>query len=163
MHFLLINPRLSYSFFKSLIKLIYIHIICMYFPFGIGAIPCRMEKLECRTFSTQAKSIGTVATIIGALVATLYLGPPILSRPLHSALTHQSTNWVLGGSILGIDCLVASLFIIAQVQNRSNFEKKKNQGSLFTRLYLYRCNKESNVFSMIENFRHLFLKDIQWS
>lgn len=122
----------------------------MYFPFGIGAIPCRMEKLECRSLSTQAKSIGTVATIVGALVATLYLGPPILSRPLHSALTHQTTNWVLGGSILGIDCLVASLFIIAQVQKIEAISRRKIIRDLF-------------LFSMIENFRHLFLKDIQWS
>lgn len=82
------------------------------------AVIFRMEKLNCRSLSTQAKSIGTVATIIGALVATLYLGPPILSRPLHSAPTlqplTQSKNWILGGSLLGIDCLVASLFIIAQ-------------------------------------------------
>ncbi|KAL3511254.1 hypothetical protein ACH5RR_030655 [Cinchona calisaya] len=97
----------------------------------------RMEIVDRRSFSTLAKSIGTIVAIIGALVATLYQGPPLLSIPSHSNLTlhplTQSSSWLLGGLLLGIDCVISSLFIIAQA-----FVLKKYPVELII-MFVYSC------------------------
>nr|XP_023924187.1 WAT1-related protein At3g28050-like [Quercus suber]POE96002.1 wat1-related protein [Quercus suber] len=67
------------------------------------AVICRFEKLDLRLRGSQARSIGTIVSITGALVVTLYKGIPIsiaslpekvvsgeLLSPIHS-------NWILGG------------------------------------------------------------------
>lgn len=79
-----------------------------------------MEKLHWGRLSTVAKAIGTVVTITGALIATLYFGPVLLKGSLHSTLSFhpltRSSNWVLGGFIFVIDSLVASIFMVSQVK-----------------------------------------------
>ncbi|KAA8519152.1 hypothetical protein F0562_013374 [Nyssa sinensis] len=42
----------------------------------ILAIIFRMEKVDCRSSSTLAKFMGTVVSITGAFIVTLYKGPP---------------------------------------------------------------------------------------
>ncbi|CDP00195.1 unnamed protein product [Coffea canephora] len=83
------------------------------------AVIFRMEKVDCRTSSTIAKSIGTIVSIAGAFILTLYKGLQILmasSSPIthYDLLNQQQSNWVLGGLFLAIDCLAASMFIIVQ-------------------------------------------------
>ncbi|KAL0336180.1 UNVERIFIED_CONTAM: WAT1-related protein [Sesamum radiatum] len=82
------------------------------------AVIFRLEKFNCRSKTTLAKSIGTVVSIIGAVIATLYQGPSILGPSSHSNATfHAITSspaWILGGFLLVIDSLVSSFFIIAQ-------------------------------------------------
>ncbi|XP_071928852.1 WAT1-related protein At3g28050-like isoform X2 [Coffea arabica] len=83
------------------------------------AVIFRMEKVDCRTSSTIAKSIGTIVSIAGAFILTLYKGLQILmasSSPIthYDLLYQQQSNWVLGGLFLAIDCLAASMFIIVQ-------------------------------------------------
>ncbi|KAI7746996.1 hypothetical protein M8C21_011751 [Ambrosia artemisiifolia] len=84
----------------------------------ILAIICRMEIIQFGSSATQAKFIGTVVSVAGAIMVTLYKGPPILSSPLKSEilknLTAQPSNWVLGGIFLAIDAVFASMYIIAQ-------------------------------------------------
>ncbi|KAL6983635.1 hypothetical protein U1Q18_017015 [Sarracenia purpurea var. burkii] len=84
----------------------------------ILAVIFRMEEVDYRSSSTLAKSIGTLVSIIGALIATLYKGPSILMTPSHSNMLHQlltqQSNLVVGGLLLIIDCLASSAFIIAQ-------------------------------------------------
>nr|XP_043638985.1 WAT1-related protein At5g40230-like [Erigeron canadensis] len=84
----------------------------------ILAIFCGMEAANIKSATTQAKFIGTVVSIAGAVIMTLYQGPPILSSTLESELTKnllvQPSNWVLGGILLSVDALFASMYIVSQ-------------------------------------------------
>ncbi|XP_050276789.1 WAT1-related protein At3g28050-like isoform X5 [Quercus robur] len=79
----------------------------------------RMEKLDLRTQSSLAKCIGTMVSIIGALIVTLYKGLPIINalsskgQPSEVLLSLQS-NWVLGGFLLAIGSLCLSILFIVQ-------------------------------------------------
>ncbi|KAF3662400.1 putative serine/threonine-protein kinase PBS1-like [Capsicum annuum] len=57
-----------------------------------------MENFEYKSLSTMAnKTIGILVSIIGALVATLYKGPPVFGiSPLNSIVTTPSA-WAIGG------------------------------------------------------------------
>lgn len=82
------------------------------------AIFFRMEKVDCGSPSTLAKSVGTVVSIVGAIIVTLYKGPAIITAQLHSIIPHQllaqPSDWIIGGLFLAIDCVFSSLFTIAQ-------------------------------------------------
>ncbi|XP_051146151.1 WAT1-related protein At5g40240-like [Andrographis paniculata] len=83
------------------------------------AVILRMEKFKLSSSTTQAKLIGTVVSIIGALVLTLYQGPTIFENPQHlnassPTLLTPSSAWLLGGLLLAIDTIVSALFIIVQ-------------------------------------------------
>ncbi|KAF7125117.1 hypothetical protein RHSIM_Rhsim12G0123100 [Rhododendron simsii] len=85
----------------------------------ILAVIFRMEEVHYRSSSTQAKSIGTLVLIVGALVLTLYKGPSLLTNPSHRNISQrfliqQETNLITGAVLLVIDCLASSAFIIAQ-------------------------------------------------
>ncbi|MCD7445912.1 hypothetical protein HAX54_024612 [Datura stramonium] len=87
----------------------------------ILAVILRIEKFEYKSLSTVAKSVGTLTSIIGALVATLYKGPQVFGSPLNSLLTtlhflllNQSSTWVIGGLLMIITSVITSAFIISQ-------------------------------------------------
>ncbi|XP_024993993.1 WAT1-related protein At5g40230-like isoform X2 [Cynara cardunculus var. scolymus] len=84
----------------------------------ILAILCRMEAVNFGSSTTQAKFIGTVVSIAGAILVTLYKGPSIIPSTLKSEIPKhllvQPSNWVIGGVFLGIDCVFSSMFIISQ-------------------------------------------------
>ncbi|KAM4109917.1 hypothetical protein ACJW30_03G155800 [Castanea mollissima] len=84
----------------------------------ILAITFRMEKLDWRSSNGQAKIIGTIISISGAFVVTLYKGLPLLMTPLHSNSSHkllvQMSNWVIGGLLLAADAMMASAWLILQ-------------------------------------------------
>ncbi|KAK6160158.1 hypothetical protein DH2020_003539 [Rehmannia glutinosa] len=84
----------------------------------VFAVIFRMEKFNCTSYTTLAKSIGTLVTIIGAITVTLYQGPAILGISSRSDSSFQtltsSSAWLIGGLLLTIDCLVSAIFIIAQ-------------------------------------------------
>ncbi|XP_017970139.1 PREDICTED: WAT1-related protein At5g40240 isoform X2 [Theobroma cacao] len=85
----------------------------------ILAIICRMEKLKWRSISSQSKVLGTVISITGAFVVTLYKGPTILSTQSLVVLPHQllsspQLNWVLGGLLLAAEALINSAWYIIQ-------------------------------------------------
>ncbi|XP_043702979.1 WAT1-related protein At5g40240-like isoform X3 [Telopea speciosissima] len=81
----------------------------------ILAVLFRMEKLHWKSSSSQAKSIGTIVSISGAFVVTLYKGPPIMMDPSSSNslnrlhLSSQS-NWVIGGIFFAADCLLSAIW-----------------------------------------------------
>ncbi|PIA40427.1 hypothetical protein AQUCO_02500254v1 [Aquilegia coerulea] len=85
----------------------------------ILAIIFRMEKLDLRTRSSQAKTLGTIVSITGAIIVTLYKGQPIIVAQLHS-LIHQpvllspKSTWVIGGLLLTADWLLISVRNIVQ-------------------------------------------------
>ncbi|KAC9132068.1 hypothetical protein E3N88_46323 [Mikania micrantha] len=88
------------------------------FTFILAAL-FRMEAINIRRLTTQAKFIGTVVSIAGAIIMTLYQGPSIIPSSLKATISNhlvlgQSSNWVLGGVLLTIDAIFASLYIISQ-------------------------------------------------
>ncbi|KAL8534084.1 hypothetical protein ACS0TY_010196 [Phlomoides rotata] len=85
----------------------------------VFAVIFRMEKFNYRSSTTLAISFGTMVSIIGALIVTLYQGPSIWQiSPNSNATTLQnltsSSAWLVGGLLLTIDSIVSSIFIIAQ-------------------------------------------------
>lgn len=90
------------------------------------AIYCRMERLNLREITSQAKSLGTVVAITGAMVMTLYQGPTLFGstdsestqpnlESTQQSLLSQNSNWVLGGSLITLTCLMSSGWNILQV------------------------------------------------
>ncbi|KAG6719899.1 hypothetical protein I3843_03G031900 [Carya illinoinensis] len=83
----------------------------------------RMEQLALRRSSTLAKVVGTVVSISGALVVVLYEGPTLISissqlpsLSLPFILGSSQTNWVVGGLLLAVECLMFSIWYIVQTQ-----------------------------------------------
>ncbi|KFK24337.1 hypothetical protein AALP_AAs56120U000100 [Arabis alpina] len=66
----------------------------------ILAVIFRMEKIYTRKESSLAKVLGTIMSIIGALVVTLYHGPMLMSS--HS-------DWVFGGALLALKSILVSV------------------------------------------------------
>ncbi|XP_008221768.1 PREDICTED: WAT1-related protein At3g28050-like [Prunus mume] len=89
----------------------------------ILALLFRMEKLNWKSSSSQAKTIGTVVSITGAFVVTFYKGPAVVHARLSSAgtglfsnlfLFSEKSHWVLGGLLLAADSFSTSLWFIVQ-------------------------------------------------
>ncbi|KAJ4711147.1 WAT1-related protein [Melia azedarach] len=85
----------------------------------ILAIVSRMEKLDLRAQSSRAKSIGTVVSITGALIVTLYKGLPITralstNKLLELPLEMSQSNWAVGGFFLAAHSVILALFYIVQ-------------------------------------------------
>ncbi|KAK9040379.1 hypothetical protein V6N11_015542 [Hibiscus sabdariffa] len=81
-----------------------------------------MEKVEIRRSGTQAKIIGTITSISGALVMTFYKGPKIISSSsssvvqLQSPLESSRSNWIIGGFLEAVTYLLVSFWYIIQAQ-----------------------------------------------
>ncbi|KAK1555993.1 hypothetical protein Q3G72_034334 [Acer saccharum] len=87
----------------------------------ILAIIFRMEKLNWRSKSSQAKSLGTIVSIAGAFVVTFYQGPPILKTLSSGSVSFQDplvssskSDWILGGISLGCAAFFGAAWIILQ-------------------------------------------------
>jgi hypothetical protein len=81
-----------------------------------------MEKLDLRSSRSQIKIMGTLVSISGAMVVTLYKGPPIqFSRnslplqPSPSTLFAAANNWIIGGLFLATASLCLATWNTAQV------------------------------------------------
>ncbi|KAL9227080.1 hypothetical protein vseg_002817 [Gypsophila vaccaria] len=77
----------------------------------IFAVIMRMEKLDLRKLSSQAKTLGTITAIAGAMVVTLYKGPTIITRTSSTTskkLALVSSKWALGGLLLVISSLLGT-------------------------------------------------------
>lgn len=83
-----------------------------------------MEKLNWRSKSSKAKSIGTVVAIAGAFVITFYKGPSIFSGSIddkNSLVSSNKSNWVLGGFFLGSEAILSTAWLIMQAMIFSKF------------------------------------------
>ncbi|KAE8124177.1 hypothetical protein FH972_019084 [Carpinus fangiana] len=87
------------------------------------AVIFRMEKLELRSSRSQIKIMGTLVSISGALVVTLYKGPPIPfsinslnlpSQPSPSTVLAAANNWIIGGLFLATASLCLATWNTAQ-------------------------------------------------
>lgn len=78
-----------------------------------------------KSSASQAKVIGTIVSISGALVIVLYKGPKLLSSAsltsseatvsLYQDLTSFDSSWIIGGVLLVTQYLLVSLWYILQV------------------------------------------------
>lgn len=80
-----------------------------------------MEKVAIKSLSTQAKVLGTIVSISGAFIVTLYIGPPIIialrsSHSLHQTLKSSDQSWAIGGLLLTAEYILVPLWYIVQVQ-----------------------------------------------
>ncbi|GMJ04234.1 Usually multiple acids move in and out Transporters 40 [Hibiscus trionum] len=98
----------------------------------ILAVFFRMEKVAFRSSSTQAKIIGTIASIFGACVIILYKGPKVISSltwtssssslsssvllQWPSVLMSSESNWIIGGLLQIVTFLIISFGFIIQSQ-----------------------------------------------
>ncbi|MBA0684570.1 hypothetical protein Goari_026152 [Gossypium aridum] len=80
-----------------------------------------MEKLELKSPKSQIKVFGTLVSISGALIMTLYKGPPVLSPPIQphlhpspSTMLTTSNNWLIGGLFIATASLSLSANIVGQ-------------------------------------------------
>ncbi|KAK4367475.1 hypothetical protein RND71_011267 [Anisodus tanguticus] len=93
------------------------------------AIIFRMEKLDIRKASSQAKSVGTIVAIIGASIMTLYKGPKVLGSNLlsdssHHSLLSQESNWILGGLLITTTCIMSSGWNILQTDTVKKYPEQ---------------------------------------
>lgn len=117
-----------------------------------------MEKLACRSSSFVAKTIGTVVSIAGAFVVTLYKGREILTLQSSSMLHYHNvhtlqSSWIIGGLFLAADCVVASGYIIVQVpfykRIRGTGEKKSYKEKLMLKKSFIKDNTHFDVICII--------------
>lgn len=95
----------------------------------------RMEQVRLRSSATQAKIIGAILSISGALVVLLYKGPQVLAAAsftplsptisLHQHLTSLESKWIIGGLLLASQYFLISVWYILQVQT---LDTKKTLG-----------------------------------
>ncbi|KAL0539183.1 hypothetical protein IC582_023364 [Cucumis melo] len=102
----------------------------------VMAVIFRMEKLEMKKLRCQAKVLGTLVTVGGAMLMTLYKGPPLQmpwSKNSHLTNSSESSNnkdWFKGSIFLIIATLAwASLFVL---QNQVLKTYKNHQFTLTT-------------------------------
>ncbi|GJY75383.1 WAT1-related protein isoform X1 [Tanacetum coccineum] len=82
------------------------------------AIILKMEKLDLKSSSSRAKSLGTIIAISGAFLLTFYKGPEIFQRASSDSsdmiLMSQPSYWVLGGLILVTTGIISSTWNVLQ-------------------------------------------------
>ncbi|BFG16491.1 hypothetical protein CerSpe_027650 [Prunus speciosa] len=104
----------------------------------ILAIIFRMEKLNWRSSSSQAKICGSIVSITGAFVVTFYKGLPIIQQSIslsnspNQLLFSSQSNWILGGLFLAAEAFSTSLWFIMQA-----FIVKKYPAVVF--IVFYQC------------------------
>ena len=74
-----------------------------------------MEQVMLRSSATQAKIIGTIVSISGALVIVLYKGPKLL---VAASFTSCEPSWIIGGLLLVLQFLLLSVWYILQVLDK---------------------------------------------
>ncbi|XVE83917.1 hypothetical protein DITRI_Ditri16bG0126800 [Diplodiscus trichospermus] len=89
-----------------------------------------MENVALRSSSTQAKILGTIVSISGALVVVFYKGPEVFSSSSWTSSSSSSSsvllqwlleslpesNWVIGGVLITVAKILASVWFIIQTQ-----------------------------------------------
>ncbi|ANM65342.1 nodulin MtN21 /EamA-like transporter family protein [Arabidopsis thaliana] len=106
----------------------------------ILAIIFRMEKVSFKERSSVAKVMGTILSLIGALVVVLYHGPRVFVassppyinfRQLSPPLSSSNSDWLIGGALLTIRDIFVSVSFILQAKIMSTYP------AAFTVSFLY--------------------------
>ncbi|KAG2707478.1 hypothetical protein I3760_05G149300 [Carya illinoinensis] len=120
-------------------------LLCGFFVLGLLG----MEKLDWRSSSSLAKSLGAMLSITGAFIVTLFKGLPLLTTPSPSEASHQlllqMSNWVVGGLLLAADSVLASVWLILQAL----ILKKYPAGLIIAFFYCFFVAIQSAVVSLV--------------
>ncbi|KAL5796922.1 hypothetical protein ACOSQ2_001742 [Xanthoceras sorbifolium] len=115
------------------------------------AIIFRMEKLDIRRSSSQAKSLGAIIAVTGAFIVTLYKGPPLLmisstsySAP-HQLLLSQGLEWIIGGLLLALTCLGSAIWNVVQAATVKEYPEEMTIVFFFT----FFITIQAGIFSVI--------------
>ncbi|XVF16531.1 hypothetical protein REPUB_Repub10bG0039800 [Reevesia pubescens] len=114
------------------------------------AVILRMEKLELRRSSSQAKASGTVVAVTGAFVVTLYKGPPVLMPPSPSnspqhLLLSEKSRWIIGSFLIVLVCLSSATWNVVLAATVKEYPDKMTIVFFFT----FFITIHSLVFSLI--------------
>ncbi|XP_015573631.1 WAT1-related protein At5g40240 isoform X2 [Ricinus communis] len=116
------------------------------------AVITRMETLDIRRSSSQAKSLGAIVSVAGAFVVTLYKGPAVLMTTQtsnfhhhHQLLFSQKPEWIFGGFLLLIVCLLSATWNVAQGATVKEYQEPMTIVFFFT----FFITIQSAVFSLI--------------
>ncbi|RID54129.1 hypothetical protein BRARA_G01473 [Brassica rapa] len=89
----------------------------------ILAVIFRMENVRLRSSATQAKIIGAIISISGALVVVLYKGSTLFADAsvsptisLHKKLTSSESSWIIGGLLITLHYFLTSVWYILQTR-----------------------------------------------
>ncbi|KAH1258531.1 WAT1-related protein [Glycine max] len=81
----------------------------------------RLEKVKLKSIRSQAKVVGTLATVVGAMVMTLIKGPILDLFGTHASSTHNQQNGgvnlqhaIKGSVMITIGCFSCACFMILQ-------------------------------------------------
>lgn len=89
-----------------------------------GFVICRLEKVKLKSRHSQGKIMGTIVTVGGAMVMTLFKGPPIGLPWTKQPSFHQSSSAttspyphdsVKGALMISAGCICWASFTILQV------------------------------------------------
>ncbi|KAL8162932.1 hypothetical protein V2J09_014421 [Rumex salicifolius] len=87
----------------------------------IMAVLCRMEKVDIKKVRCQAKVVGTLITVAGAMLMTLYKGHVInffwsrhVATPTAASAASADKDWLMGSILLIIATLAWAAFFILQ-------------------------------------------------
>ncbi|CAL9248316.1 unnamed protein product [Arabidopsis halleri] len=107
----------------------------------ILAVIFRMEKVSFKERSSVAKVMGTLLSLIGALVVIFYHGPrvfvasspPYLNFRQHSPpLSSSNSDWLIGGALLTIQGIFVSVSFILQAHIMSEYPAAFRVSFLYT-------------------------------
>ncbi|KAF5191178.1 Wat1-related protein [Thalictrum thalictroides] len=113
-----------------------------------------------RRSSSQAKYLGTIISISGAFIVTLYKGPPIIIIPSHSDLPNQlllspKSNWVFGSLLLASSCLLSALWKIYQTATMKEYPSERTVvffycffGTIQCAIYSLIVEKDPNAWKL---------------
>lgn len=93
------------------------------------AVIFRMEKLDLRSSTSQVKTLGTLVSISGAMIVTLYKGPSIFASPGQPEPSSSTTlvatdSWVIGALLLATAGLCLAISNIGQASILKGYPSK---------------------------------------
>lgn len=92
---------------------------CKMFAFCVSD---RLEKLNLRSVRSQAKVVGTIATVAGAMVITLVKGPVVELIWTKGKISHEQQSAVnlhhsiTGALMITVGCFSWACFVVLQVK-----------------------------------------------
>lgn len=100
------------------------------------ALIFRLERVRIKEIRSQAKVVGTLVTLGGALLMTVYKGPVIGLPWSQKTSQHGSTaassdkHWVTGTLLLLVGCVSWSAFYVLQMETLKKFPAEVSLASL---------------------------------